>query len=138
MDKIKNSQSFMNTMFQQYIEQVKIEPLKYMKEKNSLVRLLNLPLKEESDQAAPFMIRDKWMTFSQNFLSGLDFDFLILDILTITSIDIWARNDSNIGSTAVLGVLIAYLLDHGLISLREWMGKRNVARKTITDENFLI
>ena len=52
----------MNTMFQQYIEQVKIEPLKYMKEKNAIQRLCNMPIKEPN-QVAPFMIRDKWMAF---------------------------------------------------------------------------
>lgn len=78
------------------------------------------------------------MNFTNYFLSGLDFDFLILDICVITSIDIWAKGDSNIGSTAVLGVLIAFLLDYGLIWLRQFMGKRNVAKKTVTDENFLI
>jgi hypothetical protein len=91
--------------------------LKYVKEKNLLNNLCNAPIKEPS-QAVPFLVKDKWMSFTNYFLTGLDFDFLILDICVITSIDIWARGDSSIGSTAVLGALIAFLLDYGLIWLR--------------------
>lgn len=69
---------------------------------------------------------------------GLDFDFLQLDILVITFIDLVCRSDSNLECRLVLGVLIAYILDRSLIWLRSYYGKRNVAVNTLTDERFLV
>jgi len=36
----------------------------------------------------PIMFRDKWMNFSEYLLQGLDFEFLMLDALVISFIDI--------------------------------------------------
>jgi hypothetical protein len=38
----------------------------------------------------------------------------------------------------MLGVLIAYILDTFLIFLRNYYGRRNVAKHTLADERFLI
>ena len=84
------------------------------------------------------MYRDKWMTFTNKFMSGLDFDFLMLDVLTITFIDILSYNNTTLESRLVLGVLIAYIIDCALIWMREYYGKRNIAQNTLTDERFLI
>mmetsp|Transcript_13163 Transcript_13163/g.9540 ORF Transcript_13163/g.9540 Transcript_13163/m.9540 type:complete len:85 (+) Transcript_13163:59-313(+) len=84
------------------------------------------------------MYRDKWMSFTSKMLMGLDFDFLQLDVLMITLIDLTAKNNTTLVSRLVLGVLIAYIVDSGLIWMREYFGKRNVAQNTLTDERFLI
>ena len=69
---------------------------------------------------------------------GLDFDFLMLDVLTITFIDLVARNDTNLTSRIMLGILIAYILDKILIYFRTYLGKKNLAQHTLADERFLI
>ena len=69
---------------------------------------------------------------------GLDFDFLMMDVLTITFIDSVCRNDMNLQSRLVLGVLIAYILDQALILLRYYLGRKNLAQHTLADERFLI
>ena len=51
-------------------------------------------------------------------MMGLDFDFLMLDSLVITFIDLVARNDTTLECRLVLGVLIAYLIDSFYIWLR--------------------
>ena len=84
------------------------------------------------------MFRDKWMNFQSLFLQGLDFDFLMLDVLTISFIDAAARNAPNLQSTTMLGVLIAYMLDQALLWLRSYFGRRNLAKHTLADERFLI
>ena len=84
------------------------------------------------------MFRDSWYSFSSVFLQGLDFDFLMMDVLTISFIDSVARNNTNLQSKLILGILIAYLLDCFFIFLREVLGKKNLARHTLADERFLI
>ncbi len=64
------------------------------------------------------MFKDKWMSFSNFLLMGLDFDFLMLEVLVVTFIDVVAWNDVNLQSRLMLGVLVAYLVDCFLISLR--------------------
>ena len=78
------------------------------------------------------------MNFSNYFLCGLDFDFLMLDALVVTFIDIVAGADVSVRARLMLGVLIAYILDSILIFLRSYFGRRNLARHTLADERFLI
>jgi hypothetical protein len=78
------------------------------------------------------------MNFSSYFLCGLDFDFLMLDALVVTFIDIVGGGDVTLRARLMLGVLIAYIVDTLLIFLRKYFGKRNLARHTLADERFLI
>jgi hypothetical protein len=67
------------------------------------------------------------MTFTRKLLAGLDFDFLMLDVLTITFMDSVLKDDTAVESRLVLGVLIAYIIDSGLIWLRDYFGRRNIS-----------
>lgn len=84
------------------------------------------------------MFKDKWMNFSSFLLCGLDFDFLMLDVLVVTFIDLVAQANLEIRSRLMLGILIAYILDTFLIFLRSHYGRRNLARHTLADERFLV
>ena len=57
------------------------------------------------------MFKDKWMNFSNFLLMGLDFDFLMLDVLVISFIDITAFSDEKLESRLILGIMIAYIVD---------------------------
>jgi len=78
------------------------------------------------------------MSFSNFLLCGLDFDFLMMDVLVVTFVDLVAWSDTTLRSRMMLGILVAYLLDSFLIYLRGYFGRRNVARHTLADERFLI
>jgi len=86
----------------------------------------------------PIMFKDKWMNFSSYLLAGLDFDFLMLNALVITFVDLVAQKDGNLESRLMLGILIAYIVDSCLIFLRTHYGRRNLAKHTLADERFLI
>jgi hypothetical protein len=86
----------------------------------------------------PVLSKDPWMNFSSYFLCGLDFDFLMLDTLVVTFIDIVGGTDVTLRARLMLGVLIAYIVDTLLIFLRKYFGRRNLARHTLADERFLI
>ena len=73
------------------------------------------------------MFRDKWNSFSSLFLQGLDFDFLMLDVLMITLVDNTAVNHGGLSARLMLGILCAYILDQGLIMLRSYLGRKNLA-----------
>lgn len=127
----------MNRLMQTYIEKVRVEPKEYIRDRGSLSRWLGLmPSMYNAD--VPIMFKDGWMNFSSYFLSGLDFDFLMLDVLVVSFIDIVGNKDANLESRLMLGILVAYLVDNFLIFLRTYYGRRNVAKHTLADERFLI
>jgi hypothetical protein len=84
------------------------------------------------------MHKDPWMNFSNTLLCGLDFDFVMLDALVVTFIDIVASADTTLRSRLMLGILIAYIVDSLLIFLRKYFGRRNISRHLLADERFLI
>ena len=81
-------------------------------------------------------------TFSDSLLYGLDWDFMMIEVLVIACMD---RCQSNYidGNNAIMGgiafgVLIAFLFDNILIIMRSRMGKKNIALHTLSSEKFLI
>jgi hypothetical protein len=38
----------------------------------------------------------------------------------------------------MIGILVAYILDCLLVSMRKYFGKRNLSKQTLTDDAFLI
>ena len=144
--KLDETKEFMNKMLKKYIEHVRAEPTKYIKEKEPLHRLLNL---NPIEKRFPIMYKDKWMpTFARSFLYGLDFDFMMLEVLVIACMDLAhiAIPDLEAGPNSVakpvnglaFGVLIAYLFDYVLIFMRLYKGKKNLATHTLSDERFLV
>lgn len=67
------------------------------------------------------------MNFSNYFLCSLDFDFVMLDVLVVTLLDVAANNDGNLESRLMVGVLVAYIVDSFLIFVRDYYGRRNLA-----------
>lgn len=77
-------------------------------------------------------------SFSNIFLYGLDFDFMMLEVLVISCMDVTNYLDNKIQSGLAFGVLIAYMIDYILIHLRIYKGRKNLALHTLSDERFLI
>ena len=84
------------------------------------------------------LYKDHYSSFTNYMLTGLDWDFLSLQVLIVTFIDLVASYDSILRSRLMLGVLVAYIVDTLLVSMRSYFGKRNLARHTLADERFLI
>lgn len=137
IERLEDPGRFMNRTFQTYIEKVRLEPRQYVRERGALARWLGFQ-PGVSDTEIPVLFKDRWYSFSYFLLSGLDFDFLMLDALIITFIDLVAAGDLNLRSRLMLGVLLAYIVDSILIHLRGYFGRRNVASHTLADERFLI
>ena len=128
----------MNMLMQTYIEQVRTEPKRYVQDKTACARLLNLPSKFVEKGGVPVMYRDSWMGFTNFLCAGLDFDFLMLDVLSLSFIELAARLDMKLQSRIIMGILFAYLLDNFLLWMRMYLGRRNLAKHTLSDEKFLV
>jgi len=76
-------------MMQTYIEEVKRSPNEYIRERSALSRWLGF-LPSIDGLESPILFKDKWMNFSNYFLCSLDFDFVMLDVLVVSFIDIVA------------------------------------------------
>lgn len=87
---------------------------------------------------APVLYKDPWMGFSKYLLCGLDFDFLMMNSLTISGINAIGQGDAQLISSLILGVLIAYLLNEFFRWLRAYYGRQNLAKHTLADERFLV
>ena len=76
------------------------------------------------------MFKDKWFNFQKMLAYGLDWDFVIFDVIVLSSVDMWFHS-------TMIAAVVAYVLDHMLLYGRGYFGKRNIAQSTLTDEKFL-
>lgn len=73
----------MNRLMMKYIEKVRMNPDQSIRDRSSCDRLLNLSPSMPANQGL-IMFKDSWGSFVKYFLTGMDFDFLMLDVLVIT------------------------------------------------------
>ena len=85
----------------------------------------------------PVLFKDKWYSFGNFFLMGMDWDFVMLDSCIMSFIIQVTVYDIELNIRLLLGIIIAYILDQGLFMIREFKGRRNLARHTLVDDKFL-
>jgi meckelin len=86
------------------------------------------PLKVGQDA---LLLRDNRQLFSGVVFYGIEMDLAILDLLHLSAWDLASGN-------IFVGALITYIIAHGLKEVRKYLGKANIARKTLIDSRFLI
>ena len=72
-------------------------------------------------------------------MMGMDWDFVMLDACItnfIIQVTVY-EPPSMLNIKLILGILVAYLLDQGLFYIRDFKGRRNLARHTLVDDKFL-
>ena len=84
------------------------------------------------------MFKDSFASFGKTFSMGMDFDYMMLDVLILTAVEALFKNSTSIPSRIMLGVLVAFVVDSFLFWLRSYLGKRNLSRHTLVDDAFLI
>jgi hypothetical protein len=87
LEKLEDPGIFMNRLMQTYIEKVRVEPKEFIRDRGALSRWLGL-MPNMNNLDVPIMFKDGWMGFSSYLLMGLDFDFLMLDVLVVSFIDV--------------------------------------------------
>ena len=101
-----------------------------VKNKLLLERILDLELGELPQDKALFY-NDDSRSFTNVFFFGHEWTLLLWEVLFFAIVDYVALN-------LVLAGVLTYLQGRILKSIREILGKKNLARKTLVDERFLI
>lgn len=70
--------------------------------------------------------------FTDILLYGQEWSLLLLNLLWLLVID-WLSNWN-----IILAATVIYFLDILIVMVRDSLGKKNIARKTMVDEKFLI
>lgn len=163
MGPLEKKQRLMNKIMKKYIEKVSSDPgtwLMEAKERHWSDKLLGLHPNiggiwslfecgggnrrrnmddENQRKEFPIMYSDPGLpSYSKILLYGLDFDFMILECLVIACMDRCNYLPNGIQSGMAFGVLMAFLFDSILIGIRGYVGRRNLARHTLSDERFMI
>ncbi len=87
LENLDTSRRVMNKIMQRTVEQVRMEPKVFIKERTMFERLFNTTPKQELEAGKPVMYKDRENSFSSTLLCGMDFDFLMLDALIISLIN---------------------------------------------------
>jgi len=133
---LNQTSNVMNKIMKKYIDQVRAEPKSFIKEKRMVDRLFGL---NPVEKRFPVMFKDKFLpSFSKTLLYGLEFDFMMMEVLIIALMDRCNYLPNDIQSGLAFGVLMAYLFDYILIWLRKYRGRKNLAMHTLSDEKFLV
>lgn len=117
MKELYDIQDFTLKIMKQYIDKVSSEPQQYIQNKTALQRFMH---SNPKNTKFPIMYNDTFLpSFTNAMLYGLEFDFCIMQVLVIASMDRLANLEQNdITSRLVLGVLVAHLLDGFLTLMR--------------------
>lgn len=87
-----------------------------------------------SDKGSPWLIRDKvpnYPSFISVLYCGLDFKVLLLMIQVFTGLNMYIEN-------TMITMLVVYLLEKILQWARSKWGEKNVSKKSLTNDCFLI
>lgn len=95
-----------------------------------LERILNVEL-GELPQAKGVLYNDDSRAFTNVFFFGHEWTLLLWEVLFFAIVDYAATN-------FVLAGVLTYLQSRVVKSIREIFGKKNLAKKTLVDERFLI
>lgn len=80
------------------------------------------------------LVRDPYSSypnFEEFLYMSLDFDLVICYIL-------WFFLFEHLTMNPTLSIFIVYVIEKGFRQLRKWLGKRNLIRKSMFDERFLM
>ena len=101
-----------------------------VKDKLLLERIFDMEMAEAPVDKAVFY-NDDGRSFNSVLFYGNEWTLLLFDVLLFAIVDL-------IATDYVLAGFLTYLIDRLVTHLRDSFGRRNLARKTLVDERFLI
>lgn len=93
--------------------------------------ILNMELKELPPPDKAIFYNDNGRSFNSILLYGNEWTLMLFDLLVFAFVDSFAQD-------FVLAGIITYIVTKLLIMLRNKFGRKNLTRKTLVDERFLI
>ncbi|KAF4527344.1 hypothetical protein B566_EDAN001121, partial [Ephemera danica] len=116
---------FLAAFFQHAIRDLDYE----VKEKAFLEKLLDIELSDITEKAVLFT--DDGHSFVRVLFHGQEFTLFTFDLLLFCCIEMLSGN-------FLLAIIITALVSKLMVMIRQYGGRRNVARKTLVDARFLI
>ena len=89
------------------------------------------PAMDLSEQQPSIFVTDRMYQYTKVFFLGIEFDLLLLNILSYCLFDLWFRS-------AATSILMTFLLDYLVSYIRHQIGKLVVSKKSLIDYRFLI
>ena len=119
----------LNRFLTSFIEHSSTEHAYLVKDKLMLERILDMELQAPLDKGIFF--NDDSKSFTTALLYGVEWSLLLFDLLLFAVIDMAATN-------YILAAVVTYFGDVLIVAVRDTLGKKNLARKTLVHERFLI
>ncbi len=119
----------MNKFLASFIEHSSTELDYTVKDKTLLEKIIDMELSPALDKG--FFYNDEGKSFVSGFLYGAEWSLLLFDIFLFGIVDFAATNYT-------LAAVITYFADMIIVAARATFGKKNLARKTLVHERFLI
>ena len=88
----------------------------------------------KSNRPVPYVVEDffsSWPSFTNILYCSLDYQNLILFILGFCLFD-------RVTGSSLIAIAIIYVIEKALSQLRAWLSERNLSKKTLIDDRFLI
>jgi len=120
----------MNKYLSSFMEHAILDNDYIVKDKYFMEKLLKNELQPPLDKCQFY--NDDSRAFSEVLLYGQEWSLLIFSLFLFMVID-WASNWN-----IILAAIITYFVDIAIVTIRDSMGKKNLADKTMVDERFLI
>jgi len=115
-----------------YIEGVRVESAKLIREKTPSMRFFGVPpVDYETFQGNPLFFRDPNYGFQNTLFYGNEFALIIMDIVIYLMWDLILKN-------TMIALFLSYLTNKLLAKIRVFFGERNIAQKALIDDAFLI
>ncbi|XP_012554486.2 meckelin isoform X1 [Hydra vulgaris] len=120
----------MNKYLTTFIEHALRDNDYIVKEKLLMEKLFNLELQSPLEKS--IFYNDERRVFTEVLLYGQEWNLLLFTLLFYLVVD-WLS-----GYNTILAVVLSYFIDSAIVSVRHTFGKKNLARKTMVDQRFLI
>jgi len=115
-----------------YIEGVKVESAKLIREKTPAMRFFGIPpIDIETFQGNPLFYRDPGYGFQNTIFYGNEFAMILFDIVILTMWDMIFKN-------TFIAIFASYFTNKAFAWIRSFFGERNISQKALVDDAFLI
>lgn len=138
MQELETGKRVMNKIMMKYIEQVRMDPNMHIRDRSWFQRMLNRAPDDVVNMSKPVLFKDHWGAFSKTLMMGMDFDFLMMDVVILCFMDRETIRHPDVTSRVCLAVMMAFIVNHLLYWIRDYLGRRNLSKHTLADEAFLL
>ena len=131
MERSLQSYGALNRFLSAFIDHA-VRDLDYLvRDKLLFEQILSMELKDLPPPDRAIFYNDNGRSFNKVLFYGNEWTLMLFELLVFAAVDL-------ISEDFVLGGVLTYIISKGLAIARNTFGRKNLARKTLVDERFLI